>query len=254
MKRKISLFVLALFAIALPMVSVKADLNCIYGYTESGSNTISGYFKIVFDGEDYPYSGTLYKYYSSFYRGEKVVTRKYESQVQVLFDNECPKQVYTNIGYSADSYYVVPSSNVGAVEFGSKSFPAFFQESYNDEHVNKVYCGSEDQGKITNIPKKIPELTSSAVTIIQVVIPIILVVLGTLDLFKGITAGKEDEIKKGQQIFIKRLAVAAVVFFVVIIVKFFISIIADTNKTNIIDCIDCFIDNDCEHMLDATYE
>ena len=111
---------------------------------------------------------------------------------------------------------------------------------------NKVYCGGEQQGRITGIPKKIPELTSSAITIIQIAIPIILVMLGTLDLFKGITAGKEDEIKKGQQLFIKRLAVAAVVFFVVIIVKFFISVVADTNQTNMVDCIDCFISNDCE--------
>ncbi|MBQ2946897.1 MAG: hypothetical protein IJE04_03505 [Bacilli bacterium] len=111
--------------------------------------------------------------------------------------------------------------------------------------IDKVSCGS-GEGRVTGIPSKIPELTSLAITIIQIAVPIILVVLGSIDLFKGITAGKEDEIKKGQQIFIKRLVVGAIIFLVVIIVKFLISVIADTNKTNIGNCIDCFISNDCE--------
>ena len=64
--------------------------------------------------------------------------------------------------------------------------------------VTKVTCGN-----ITGIPKKIPELTSFIITVVQIAVPVILVVLGTLDLFKGVTAGKEDEIKKGQTMFIK---------------------------------------------------
>ena len=120
--------------------------------------------------------------------------------------------------------------------------------SQKKTYTNKVYCGSENQGRITGIPKKIPELTSTVVTIIQIAIPIILVLFGSIDLFKGITAGKEDEIKKGQQMFIKRLIVGALIFFVVVIVKFLISVIAETNKDNISDCIDCFISNDCKEM------
>lgn len=106
------------------------------------------------------------------------------------------------------------------------------------EAATKVSCGN-----ITGIPEKIPELTSFAVTLIQIAIPVVLILLGTIDLFKGITANKEDEIKKGQQMFIKRLIYGAIIFFVVIAVKFVISIIADATTTeNIVDCIDCFID------------
>lgn len=105
--------------------------------------------------------------------------------------------------------------------------------------ASKVTCGN-----ITEIPKKIPELTSFAITVVQIAVPVILVVLGTLDLFKGVTAGKEDEMKKGQQMFIKRLILAAIIFFIVVIAKFLVSIIADTDKTTIIECIDCFIDSE----------
>ena len=111
--------------------------------------------------------------------------------------------------------------------------------------TKKLSCGS-GTGAVTDIPRKIPDLTSMIFTVIQIAIPIILVLMGSIDLFKGITANKEDEIKKGQQMFIKRLVVAAVIFLVVIIIKFFISIVADANVSNIVDCIDCFVSNDCE--------
>ena len=102
--------------------------------------------------------------------------------------------------------------------------------------ATKVSCGN-----VTGIPEKIPELTSFAVTLIQIAVPVILVVMGSLDLFKGITAQKEDEIKKGQQVFIKRLIVAAMIFFVIVIGKFLISVVANSNSADIISCIDCFL-------------
>ena len=101
--------------------------------------------------------------------------------------------------------------------------------------TTKVSCGD-----ITGIPEKIPELTSYVMTLIQIAIPIVLVIMGSIDLFKGITAGKEDEMKKGQQMFIKRLVVAVLIFFAVVIVKFLISVVADSTD-NIVECIDCFL-------------
>lgn len=133
----------------------------------------------------------------------------------------------------------------------SKACPEKLDYDYNNGSITvnpiykKVHCGT-GEGMVTGIPKKIPKLTSLAVTIIQIAIPIILILLGSIDLFKGITAGKEDEMKKGQQLFIKRLVMGAIVFFVVIIVKFLISILSDSdNRDNIVDCIECFVSNDC---------
>ena len=106
--------------------------------------------------------------------------------------------------------------------------------------TTKVSCGN-----VTGIPAKIPELTSWAITMIQVAVPIIFVIVGSLDLFKGITAQKEDEIKKGQQAFIKRLIVAILIFFIVVIVKLVVSVVANGSDTNIIECMDCFLSNKC---------
>ena len=103
--------------------------------------------------------------------------------------------------------------------------------------ATKVSCGN-----VTGIPSKIPELTSFIVTVIQIAVPIVLVIMGSLDLFKGITAQKEDEIKKGQQMLVKRLIYAALIFFVIVVAKFLISVIADaTTSGNIAECIDCFL-------------
>ena len=73
-----------------------------------------------------------------------------------------------------------------------------------------------------------PELSNfvhNIILLIKVAIPIVLVIFGMIDLGKGVIASKEDEIKKGQSTFIKRLIAAAVVFFMVAIVQLVTDII-----------------------------
>lgn len=91
----------------------------------------------------------------------------------------------------------------------------------------------------------IPGLTNTAVTIIKIVIPIILIFFGMLDLGKAVMAQKEDEIKKGQQTFVKRLVAAVIVFLVVFVVQIVVGLVAGNDKQNISDCINCFMNNDC---------
>ena len=107
----------------------------------------------------------------------------------------------------------------------------------------KVACGN-----INNIPSKVPEMTSLLVNVIQVIIPLALIIFGLIDLGKGVMAQKEDEIKKGQQTFIKRLVIGAILFFIFAITKLLISAVSSDSKesNNIISCMDCFIKNNCE--------
>ena len=95
---------------------------------------------------------------------------------------------------------------------------------------------------------KIPNTVHTIIVVIKIAVPVLLVIFGMLDLFKGIIAQKEDEIKKGQQMFIKRLILGALIFFVIVIVKFAISLVADSSTSNIVECIDCFVDNDCKRQ------
>ena len=50
-------------------------------------------------------------------------------------------------------------------------------------------------------------------------VPAILIVLGSLDFFKAVVAGKEDEMKKAQKTFIKRVIIGVAVFLVPLLVN-----------------------------------
>ena len=105
----------------------------------------------------------------------------------------------------------------------------------------KVACGG-DKIILDDIPSKLPQLTSYIFTILLIAVPLLLVILGTIDLYKGITANKEDEMTKSRKLFVKRLITGAIVFLVLGLTKFVISIIDNkTNSKGIINCVDCFI-------------
>ena len=113
--------------------------------------------------------------------------------------------------------------------------------SYDNFSSSVVSCGN-----VNNIPASIPKMVNIIYNIIQIVVPIVLVIFGSLDLVKGIMGQKEDEIKKGQQVLIKRLVAAALIFFVLAAVKIVVSMVADKSQTgNMVDCIECFINNKC---------
>ena len=106
------------------------------------------------------------------------------------------------------------------------------------------------QGQIgaTGLPSKIAFTIASIIRIIQIAVPILLIIWGMLDLGKAVMAQKEDEIKKGQQTFVKRLIAAVLVFFITTIVKLVVNLFADENS-NIWSCINSIIncsDTDCK--------
>ena len=117
----------------------------------------------------------------------------------------------------------------------------------NYEKGSVVSCSGIDK-----IPAMLPKIISIVYLLIQIAVPIVLVILGTIDLAKAVVAQKEDEMKKAQQIFFKRLIAAVLVFFVFTIVKFVIS--AVSKNSNIMDCAKCFIRNDCEIVQQSQKE
>lgn len=55
----------------------------------------------------------------------------------------------------------------------------------------------------------------------KIIVPILIIFLGTIDLAKAVLASKEDAMKKAQTTFIKRLFIGLVIFFVPVIVDIF---------------------------------
>lgn len=89
-------------------------------------------------------------------------------------------------------------------------------------------CGKIDAELITFV--------HNVITLIKIGVPIVLVILGMLDLGKGVVAGKEDEIKKGQSTFLKRLLAGTVVFFMVTISQIVTSIADKDSDGDIWTC------------------
>lgn len=101
---------------------------------------------------------------------------------------------------------------------------------------DSIECGQ------MQVPVDIAHIIGLAIQIIKIAVPILLIIWGMLDLGKAVMAQKEDEIKKGQQTFIKRLIAAAIVFFVIVIAEFLVDLLAGSDSDKITGCIDKIVE------------
>ena len=100
-------------------------------------------------------------------------------------------------------------------------------------------CGSN---MVNDVPGVLLDTVHIAYMIIQVVVPVVLIIMGMITLIKAVSSSKEDEIKKAQMGFVKKLISGALVFFIFVIVKLLVSFAATTDRApKIIDCMDCFL-------------
>ena len=111
--------------------------------------------------------------------------------------------------------------------------------------LDEVSCGG---GNLKLGDGMLPQAISTIVNIMKVAIPIMVVVFGLIDLGKAVMSAKEDDIKKNQGLLIKRLIIAVLVFFVVSLVQFIVSLVGgdDPSKNPFWSCFDCFISNNCD--------
>lgn len=139
------------------------------------------------------------------------------------------------------SLFMVQFSCVSSVYAASDGNQDFDGTKYSTLNTDKVSCGS---GMVKHIPKTIVRTTNIVYNIIQVIVPIMLIVLGMITLVKSVSAGKDDEIKKAQMAFVKKLITGAIIFFMFVIVKLLVSVAADnSNKAKIMGCANCFLNN-----------
>lgn len=114
-----------------------------------------------------------------------------------------------------------------------------------DDHIdtaigeNNFIC--EIFGEDVQFEKQLSTIIGLIITVMQILAPVLLVIFGLMDVVKSVAAQKEDDIKKSQQIFIKRTIAAVMVFFVIAIVKFGISLFAKGSEGGIMSCVQCFI-------------
>ena len=78
------------------------------------------------------------------------------------------------------------------------------------------------------IPTELTNILNGVITLIQIGVPIILIVMGMLDMGKAVASQKEDEIKKAQSMLIKRVIYSVIVFLVIAIVEFVLGFVGDS--------------------------
>ena len=86
-------------------------------------------------------------------------------------------------------------------------------------------------------------IKTGVLPIIQIGIPIILILLGTIDLGKAVIASDEKEVKAAQSRLIKRCIYAVAIFFIVTLVTLVMNLIGkaqDNNASNYNDWKSCW--------------
>ena len=76
-------------------------------------------------------------------------------------------------------------------------------------------------------------IVKDVIRLLQIGIPIILILMGTIDLGKAVISSKDEEMKKAQGILIKRIIYAVAVFLVFFIVNLVMTIVSDNAGKNV---------------------
>lgn len=100
------------------------------------------------------------------------------------------------------------------------------------EDVIKPFC--EETAKIWKI-------VGYLVNGLKIIIPLIIIVMGSIDLGKAVVAESEDDIKKGTQLLIKRLIAGIIIFFIPTIVMIVLKMVSKYSSTvsSNSTCIEC---------------
>ena len=92
------------------------------------------------------------------------------------------------------------------------SVGGIYQEGTDNDGNNILKCSEL-------FDQSIIDLINDVLKYPRFIVPIIVIVLGTLDFFKAVIAGKEDEMKKAQKTFIKRVIIGVLVFLVPVLIN-----------------------------------
>ena len=97
-------------------------------------------------------------------------------------------------------------------------------------------------GAISAFPVPIANLIATVIGIIKIVTPIVLIVMGLIDMAKAVTKQKDDEIKKAQSLFIKRIISGVLVFFIISAVQLVFGVVSDaSSEDSYMKCLPCFV-------------
>lgn len=105
------------------------------------------------------------------------------------------------------------------------------------EVLGEFICEEEDVLKVLSF-------VGYLLFFVKLLVPFLIILMGTMDYYKAITSEKTDDLSKQTQKFIKRVILGIIVFFVPAILNTFMSLLSDRSNTVSIyeKCVSCALD------------
>ena len=98
------------------------------------------------------------------------------------------------------------------------------------------------------VPHQIVNIIHLIYNAIRIAVPLILILVGMFDMGKAITQQKEDEIKKAQNLLVRKAVAAALVFLIVSLVGLVFSVASEEDvNSETWKCVDALLSGKCEH-------
>lgn len=96
--------------------------------------------------------------------------------------------------------------------------------------------------------RKVAKFIGTIVTFAKYVIPIIIIAFGIMDLYKAVTASKDDDIKKAAKSIAVRAAAGVFIFLLPGLVQFFFNMLNDWSnyKIDVCCCTECILNSSCD--------
>lgn len=114
---------------------------------------------------------------------------------------------------TSETFYEQERENIGSTSGGN--YGNVSGTEVNGDKVNvdcETIFGSKDD------PNSLRYLIDEILMYPKILVPIILILLGMLDFGKAVIASKEDQMKKAQETFVKRIIAAVAIFFIPVLV------------------------------------
>lgn len=139
---------------------------------------------------------------------------------------------------TAEEYEEMTGKNDVKVENVSNSGPTLEETSYN---IPSTTCGGSIE-----LPLALATITSNAVNLGKIVVPIVLIIMGMVDYFKATASSDADATSKAGKKLTRRIVAAITAMLILTLVQFIFSNFGTaTGKTSVTSCIDCFINGNC---------
>ena len=108
--------------------------------------------------------------------------------------------------------------------------------------VNPVFADNYTKSYCTGLKSSL-RIVGEVVNVIRIAVPLVIIGLACFDLFKAVTAGKDDNIMKSAKSIVTRLILGVLIFFVPAILDFGFSLIDEWTdyETSYKECVSCVL-------------